>query len=65
MGHATMRATLIYQHATRERDHKIANGLSETIKAARRPVVEGGTVRPVGHANRHERRPPQIATISR
>jgi integrase len=36
MGHASMRAALIYQHATRERDRKIADGLSEQITSARR-----------------------------
>jgi hypothetical protein len=36
MGHSSMRAALIYQHATRERDRKIADGLSEQIKTARR-----------------------------
>jgi hypothetical protein len=64
MGNSTMRATLIYEHATRERDHKIANGLSKTIKTARRPVVEEGTVRPVGHAaGTNDGR--QLATVSR
>jgi integrase len=35
-GHSTMRAALIYQHATGERDRRIADGLSEQIKATRR-----------------------------
>ena len=39
MGHSTMRAALIYQHATRERDRKIADGLSDQIKMARRSAA--------------------------
>jgi len=43
MGHSSMRAALIYQHATRERDRKIADGLSEQIKATRRlPTANPG-----------------------
>jgi hypothetical protein len=35
-----MRAALIYPHATRERGRRIADGLSEQIKSARRwPAV--------------------------
>ncbi len=34
MGHASPRAALIYQHATRERDAAIANALSDTIAKA-------------------------------
>lgn len=50
MGHSTMRAALIYQHATQERDRKIADGLSEQIKASRRaPVTEAAPERN-GHA---------------
>ena len=32
MGHSTMRAALIYQHATRERDHAIAAAMSRVVK---------------------------------
>ena len=39
MGHSTTRAALIYQHATRERDRKITDGLSEQIKTARRSAA--------------------------
>lgn len=36
MGHSTMRAALICQHANQDRHRRIADGLSEQIKAARR-----------------------------
>lgn len=32
MGHGSTRAALIYQHASRERDQAIANGLDEIVK---------------------------------
>lgn len=35
MGHGSMRAALIYQHATSERDHEIAQALSRRARAAR------------------------------
>lgn len=35
MGHASSRAALIYQHATRERDEQIARQLSHRIDAVR------------------------------
>jgi integrase len=50
MGHSTMRAALIYQHATRERDRKIADGLSEQIKSTRRTPAAGTTDGSDGHA---------------
>jgi integrase len=50
MGHSTMRAALIYQHATRERDRKIADGLSEQIKTARRTAPTEGPGEADGHA---------------
>jgi hypothetical protein len=31
MGHSSMRAALIYQHATSERDHEIAEGIDARI----------------------------------
>ena len=37
MGHASPRATLIYQHAIRERDHAIAQALNDMIEATVRP----------------------------
>jgi integrase len=45
MGHSSMRAALIYQHATRERDQKIADGLSEQIRSHR-----AGSSEADGHA---------------
>jgi hypothetical protein len=41
---------LIYQHATRERDRKIADGLNEQIKTARRAPVTNPAVRADEHA---------------
>jgi hypothetical protein len=35
MGHPSMRAALIYQHATSERDCEIAEGIDLRIKGAR------------------------------
>jgi hypothetical protein len=37
MGHASSRAALIYQHATRDRDAAIAAALSEMITSKARP----------------------------
>lgn len=39
MGHASARAALIYQHATRERDALIASALSDVIDARRRRLA--------------------------
>jgi hypothetical protein len=50
MGHSTMRAALTYQHATQERDRKIADGLSEQIKASRRAPVTEAAPEGNGHA---------------
>jgi integrase len=36
MGHASARAALLYQHASRDRDVAIADGLSDLVAAARR-----------------------------
>lgn len=36
MGHASPRAALIYQHATRDRDEAIANGLDAMIRGGGR-----------------------------
>jgi hypothetical protein len=36
MGHASARAALIYQHATRDRDAAIAEGLSNLVEVSRR-----------------------------
>jgi integrase len=35
MGHSSMRAALIYQHATSERDREIADGIDRRIQGAR------------------------------
>ena len=40
MGHASMRAALIYQHATSERDREIADGMDRRIKQQARSQVE-------------------------
>jgi integrase len=40
MGHASMRAALIYQHATSERDREIADGIDRRL-AARRGTAKG------------------------
>jgi integrase len=50
MGHSTMRAALIYQQATQERDRKIADGLGEQIKASRRAPVTEAAPEGNGHA---------------
>ena len=49
MGHSTMRAALIYQHTTRERDRKIADGLNEQIKMTRRSAAGRDDTEPDGH----------------
>ncbi len=41
MGHASMRAALIYQHATSERDQAIADAVSSTITAHRQANAAG------------------------
>ena len=47
IGHASPRAALIYQHATKERDRAIASFLDDVVAAAtpakRAPVVELST----------------------
>lgn len=40
MGHASARAALIYQHATRERDDAIAQALSDMVEQARTGATE-------------------------
>jgi len=42
MGHASSRAALIYQHATRQRDQAIAAGMGEMLGRARRDAQENG-----------------------
>jgi hypothetical protein len=52
MGHASARAALIYQHATRERDEAIAAGMGKLLRQARRKARTGsggaGTESPSG-----------------
>ena len=52
MGHSSTRAALIYQHATRERDRKITDGLSEQIKTARRSAAGRDDTEPLPTAVR-------------
>lgn len=44
LGHSTPRAALIYQHATEERDHAIADGLDALILAAEAQRAMGAVV---------------------
>jgi hypothetical protein len=43
MGHSSPRAALIYQHATRERDQKIAAGYGQTVRRGQESSEERGT----------------------
>jgi integrase len=43
MGHASMRAALIYQHASRERDRAIADEISRSVTKARKPNSKRGS----------------------
>jgi integrase len=54
MGHSSPRAALIYQHATRERDQKIAAGMGKLFVAARRAQK---SVRPNGGGGASGRSP--------
>ncbi|MFC6085794.1 tyrosine-type recombinase/integrase [Sphaerisporangium aureirubrum] len=47
MGHDSDRAALIYQHATRDADQKIANALSARVEADRKSADNGGTGAPI------------------
>ena len=53
MGHASPRAALIYQHATRERDEAIAVALDVAIQSAvpvqRADEAAGADRAPIGH----------------
>jgi integrase len=40
MGHSTMRAAVIYQHASRTRDQRIADAISDNVKKARQPQTK-------------------------
>ena len=37
LGHSSMRAAMIYQHATRDRDQAIAQALGTFVREARKP----------------------------
>ena len=54
MGHASMRAALIYQHATADRDAAIAVALSELAAVPSRPAppFETAALHPEGRAER-------------
>ncbi|OFE16126.1 hypothetical protein BA895_20665 [Humibacillus sp. DSM 29435] len=41
MGHSTMRAALIYQHATEARSMELADRLNELVRAQRGKGAEG------------------------
>ena len=51
MGHASPRAALIYQHASRDRDEAIAAALSDVISAAK-PTPSATVLRLPGPADR-------------
>ena len=58
LDHSTLRAALIYQHATEERDHQIAAGIDDILEAAKRaPQWLCGEDRPERFA--HVARTPQ------
>jgi hypothetical protein len=40
LGHSTPRASLIYQHATEQRDRQIAAGIDSILKAAKEEIRE-------------------------
>jgi len=50
MGHSSPRAALIYLHATRERDERIAAGMGKLLKDARRGREDRHHGEGIGHA---------------
>jgi hypothetical protein len=57
MGHGSRRAALIYQHASTERDRRIAQEMAALVERKRRPGGDDPTVRrtsprPTGRARR-------------
>ena len=48
MGHSSPRAALIYLHATRERDERIAAGMGKLLKDARLARKTGATAKGSG-----------------
>ncbi|MFI6979888.1 tyrosine-type recombinase/integrase [Embleya sp. NPDC050154] len=68
MGHASTRAAMIYQHATSERDHEIADALNDRIKAARggsRPKSAKKSTRSSGGDAKQARKPTREAKGTR
>jgi integrase len=55
MGHSSMRAALIYQHATSERDREIAEGIDRRIARRDELAGAGGDVRAPGRADSDDR----------
>ncbi|MGB9279993.1 MAG: site-specific integrase, partial [Pseudonocardiaceae bacterium] len=47
IGHSSMRAALIYQHATRSRDKQIADAISHNVQQALRMGHARGTPEPM------------------
>jgi hypothetical protein len=43
MGHSSIQAALIYQHASRSRDKQIADAISQNVQQARRKGTQGAT----------------------
>jgi Phage integrase family len=54
MGHSTMRAALIYQHATRERDKEIAAAMSARVRKERRKKVTKKVAKAAGTASEQQ-----------
>lgn len=50
MGHSSVRAAIIYQHATRERDHEIAEQMNRNVEKIRKPKKKQRKGK--GHARR-------------
>jgi hypothetical protein len=66
MGHASMRAALIYQHATGERDREIAKGMDRRLtKATADPARKPGGGRKQGEAAHHRLLTPEWTARSR
>jgi hypothetical protein len=55
MGHSSMQAALIYQHASRTRDQQIADAISRNIHSARRMADIKQQPVPKGHARENDR----------